>query len=476
MTIWGNHSATQYPDVFHAEIAGKNAAEVVGDQAWIENDFIPTVAKRGAAIIEARGSSSAASAASATIDAAHDWLGGSAEGDWVSMAVVSDGSYDVPEGLISSFPVTTSNGDWEIVQGLEIDDFSRGRIDASTKELAEERDAVKGLGLICEPGHERRYADRPRRGHRGRRRLRAAARRAAPGSRAPGGHLRRRQRPARRTSSATPSPCSTPVVAATCRSPPGPPGRCSRSPRTRGTCTARTGWVTSTGRARRASRIPGTRWSCCATCCWRPPRTGDPVTLVPLAPMTNIALLLRTYPAVAPGIGRIVFMGGAAHVGNATASAEFNVFHDPEAAAITLDACADLGIEVVMYGLDVFYAPESAWSRRGCSQPGRGPRRARRQTDRLPVRALRRGLRHHRRRRGGLRGASTPTGSSPSGCRSASSSPAPGRAAARSSTGVTGTATWPTTRTARRRRTSTSRSTWTAGATRSSGSTPSPGP
>jgi len=148
MTIWGNHSATQYPDIFHAEVNGKNAVEVVGDQAWLENDFIPTVAKRGAAIIEARGSSSAASAASATIDAAHDWLSASAENDWVSMAVISDGSYDVPEGLISSFPVTTKNGDWEIVQGLEIDDFSRGRIDASTAELAEERDAVKGLGLI----------------------------------------------------------------------------------------------------------------------------------------------------------------------------------------------------------------------------------------------------------------------------------------------------------------------------------------
>ena len=148
MTIWGNHSATQYPDIFHAEVGGKNAAEVVDDQAWLENDFIPTVAKRGAAIIEARGSSSAASAASATIDAAHDWLHGSADGDWVSMAVVSDGSYDVPEGLISSFPVTTSGGDWEIVQGLDIDDFSRTRIDASTKELAEERDAVKELGLI----------------------------------------------------------------------------------------------------------------------------------------------------------------------------------------------------------------------------------------------------------------------------------------------------------------------------------------
>ncbi|GGO76231.1 malate dehydrogenase [Nocardioides deserti] len=148
MTIWGNHSATQYPDLFHAEVGGRNAAEVVGDQAWIENDFIPTVAKRGAAIIDARGSSSAASAASATIDAARDWLFGSAEGDWVSMAVRSDGSYGVPEGLISSFPVTTRGGDWEIVQGLEIDDFSRGRIDASTAELAEERDAVTQLGLV----------------------------------------------------------------------------------------------------------------------------------------------------------------------------------------------------------------------------------------------------------------------------------------------------------------------------------------
>ena len=148
MTIWGNHSATQYPDVFHAEIAGKNAAEVVNDQAWIADTFIPTVAKRGAAIIEARGSSSAASAASATIDAARDWLLGSAAGDWVSMAVVSDGSYGVPEGLISSFPVTTKDGDWEIVQGLEIDDFSRAKIDASTAELADERAAVTELGLI----------------------------------------------------------------------------------------------------------------------------------------------------------------------------------------------------------------------------------------------------------------------------------------------------------------------------------------
>ena len=148
MTIWGNHSATQYPDVFHAEIGGRNAAEVIDDQAWIEGTFIPTVAKRGAAIIEARGSSSAASAASATIDAARDWLLGSAEGDWVSMAVVSDGSYGVPEGIVSSFPIVTKDGDWEIVQGLEIDDFSRAKIDATTGELVDERSAVIELGLI----------------------------------------------------------------------------------------------------------------------------------------------------------------------------------------------------------------------------------------------------------------------------------------------------------------------------------------
>lgn len=148
MTIWGNHSATQYPDIFHAEVGGKNAAEVVNDQAWIENDFIPTVAKRGAAIIDARGASSAASAASATVDAARDWLLGTPADDWVSMAVVSDGSYGVPEGLMSSFPVTTKDGNWSIVQGLEIDDFSRGRIDKSTAELADERKAVTDLGLI----------------------------------------------------------------------------------------------------------------------------------------------------------------------------------------------------------------------------------------------------------------------------------------------------------------------------------------
>ena len=148
VTIWGNHSATQYPDIFHAEIDGKNAAEVVNDEKWIADDFIPTVAKRGAAIIDARGSSSAASAASATVDAARDWLLGTPKDDWVSMAVFSDGSYGVPEGLISSFPVTTEDGNWTIVQGLEINDFSRGRIDKSTAELADERSAVSDLGLI----------------------------------------------------------------------------------------------------------------------------------------------------------------------------------------------------------------------------------------------------------------------------------------------------------------------------------------
>jgi malate dehydrogenase len=148
VTIWGNHSATQYPDIFHAEINGKNAAGVVNDEKWIADDFIPTVAKRGAAIIEARGSSSAASAASATVDAARDWLLGSPKDDWVSMAVISDGSYGVPEGLISSFPVTTKGGDWSIVQGLDINDFSRSRIDKSTAELADERSAVTDLGLI----------------------------------------------------------------------------------------------------------------------------------------------------------------------------------------------------------------------------------------------------------------------------------------------------------------------------------------
>ncbi len=146
VTIWGNHSATQYPDIFHAEVNGKNAAETVNDQAWLETDFIPTVQKRGAAIIEARGLSSAASAANAAIDHVHDWVLGTPDGDWVSMAVPSDGSYGVPEGLMSSFPCTCTDGKWEIVQGLEIDDFSRARIDASVGELAEERDAVRELG------------------------------------------------------------------------------------------------------------------------------------------------------------------------------------------------------------------------------------------------------------------------------------------------------------------------------------------
>ncbi|MFJ1759449.1 malate dehydrogenase [Amycolatopsis sp. NPDC088138] len=145
LAIWGNHSATQYPSVQHAEVAGKS---VEVDQAWLESDFIPTVAKRGAAIIEARGLSSAASAASAAIDHVYTWVNGTADGDWTSAAVVSDGSYGVPEGIISSFPVTAAGGEYKIVQGLEIDEFSRARIDASVAELVEERDTVQKLGLI----------------------------------------------------------------------------------------------------------------------------------------------------------------------------------------------------------------------------------------------------------------------------------------------------------------------------------------
>ena len=148
MTIWGNHSATQYPDLFRCEVAGSSVAAVIDDQVWLETEFIPTVQKRGAAIIEARGASSAASAANAAIDHVHDWVLGTPDGDWVSMGVPSDGSYDVPEGLISSFPVTCSGGAWSMVQGLDIDDFSRTRIDVSVAELAEERDMVRGLGLI----------------------------------------------------------------------------------------------------------------------------------------------------------------------------------------------------------------------------------------------------------------------------------------------------------------------------------------
>ena len=148
MTIWGNHSSTQYPDLFHCEVGGQNAAQLVNDQAWLENDFIPTVAKRGAAIIKARGLSSAASAANAAIDHMHSWAMGTPAGDWVSMAIPSDGSYGVPEGIISSFPCVCKDGQYSIVQGLDIDDFSRSRIDASVAELVEERDEVKKLGLI----------------------------------------------------------------------------------------------------------------------------------------------------------------------------------------------------------------------------------------------------------------------------------------------------------------------------------------
>ncbi len=148
MTIWGNHSVTQYPDLFHAKVGGKNAAKLVDNQAWINDTFIPTVAKRGAAIIEARGASSAASAANAAIDHMRSWALGTAPGDWVSMGVPSDGSYGVPKGLISSFPCTCAGGKYSIVKGLEIDDYSRVKIDASVAELAEEREAVRDLGLL----------------------------------------------------------------------------------------------------------------------------------------------------------------------------------------------------------------------------------------------------------------------------------------------------------------------------------------
>ena len=148
MIIWGNHSATQYPDLFHCEVEGKSVAETINDQDWLENEFIPTVQQRGAAIIKARGASSAASAANAAIDHMRDWQLGTTEGDWVSMAIPSDGSYGVPEGVISSFPVICSNGSYEIVQGLEIDQFSRQKIDASADELVSERETVSSLGLI----------------------------------------------------------------------------------------------------------------------------------------------------------------------------------------------------------------------------------------------------------------------------------------------------------------------------------------
>jgi len=148
MAIWGNHSPTMYPDLFNAKVNGRRAWDVVGDEAWVADEFIPRVGKRGAEIIEARGASSAASAASAAIDHVYDWVHGTGDGDWVSMAVPSDGSYGVTEGIISSFPVKVSNGEWEIVQGLDVPEFSQARIDKTVEELVGERDAVAGLGLI----------------------------------------------------------------------------------------------------------------------------------------------------------------------------------------------------------------------------------------------------------------------------------------------------------------------------------------
>jgi malate dehydrogenase len=148
MTVWGNHSTTQYPDLVHARVRGQSAWDAVGDPPWIADEFIPTVAKRGAAVIEARGASSAASAATAAIDHVRDWILGTPDGDWVSMATPSDGSYGVEEGIVSGFPCRCSGGRLEIVDGLDIDDFSRERIDASVAELREERDAVSQLGFL----------------------------------------------------------------------------------------------------------------------------------------------------------------------------------------------------------------------------------------------------------------------------------------------------------------------------------------
>ena len=148
MTVWGNHSTTQYPDLVNARVGGASAWEEVDDEAWIGDEFIPRVAKRGAAIIEARGASSAASAANAAIDHVHDWVLGTPEGDWVSMGVPADGSYDVAEGIVAGHPCTCSGGEWSIVEGLDVPEFSRRRIDASAAELREERDAVSDLGLI----------------------------------------------------------------------------------------------------------------------------------------------------------------------------------------------------------------------------------------------------------------------------------------------------------------------------------------
>ena len=147
VTVWGNHSTTQYPDLTQATVKGAPVTDILADRAWVEDDFIPTVAKRGAAIIDARGASSAASASSAAIDHVHDWVLGTS-GSWTSSSVMSDGSYGVPEGIISSFPCTSENGEWKIVQGLEIDDFSRAKIDASAAELVEEKNTVASMGLI----------------------------------------------------------------------------------------------------------------------------------------------------------------------------------------------------------------------------------------------------------------------------------------------------------------------------------------
>jgi malate dehydrogenase len=145
VTVWGNHSATQYPDVFQAECEGSKVWPMINDPAWLEQTFIPTVQKRGAAIIDARGLSSAASAANAAIDHVRDWISGSREGDWVTMGVPSDGAYGIPEGVIFGYPVTCRGGQYQLVKGIEISDFGRKRIDATLKELHEERDSVKSL-------------------------------------------------------------------------------------------------------------------------------------------------------------------------------------------------------------------------------------------------------------------------------------------------------------------------------------------
>jgi malate dehydrogenase len=148
MAVWGNHSPTMYPDLFNAKVKGQRAWDAVGDESWVADEYIPRVGKRGAEIIEARGASSAASAANAAIDHMRDWLLGTADGDWVSMAVPSDGSYGVAEGIISSFPCRCSDGDYEIVQGLDVPEFSQARIDKTVDELLGERDAVRQLGLV----------------------------------------------------------------------------------------------------------------------------------------------------------------------------------------------------------------------------------------------------------------------------------------------------------------------------------------